>query len=63
MYDGGKGGGSLTAVIPTAAGVAVLPNTGGNTLLFVAALLSTVIGGAILLSTAARFVVKKAYKA
>ena len=62
MY-GGKGGGSLTAIIPTTAGVAVLPNTGGNVLLFIAALLSTVIGAAILLSTAARFVAKKAYKA
>ena len=63
MYDGGKGGGSLTAVVPTTAGVAVLPNTGGNPVLFVAALLSTIIGGAILLSTVARFVVAKTHKA
>lgn len=63
MYEGGKGGGTVAAIIPTTAGVAVLPNTGGNQLLLVASLLSTIVGVAILLSTVIRFAAKKAYKA
>jgi hypothetical protein len=62
MYGGGLGGG-LTSVVPTAAGIVVLPNTGGNTVLFVASLLSTVIGGLILTSTVVRLVAKRVYKA
>lgn len=64
MY-GGKGGGSdlVTGVVPTAGGIAVLPNTGGNELLMVVSLLSIAVGVAILLSTGIRFVAKKHYKA
>lgn len=62
MY-GGKGGGSIAAIIPTTAGIAVLPNTGGNPVLLVASLVSIVVGGAILLSTAVRVIAKHANKA
>lgn len=62
MY-GGKGGGSIAAIIPTTAGIAVLPNTGGNPVLLVASLVSIVVGGAILLSTAIRVIAKHANKA
>ena len=62
MYDAGRGAGPL-AVVPTGAGIAVLPNTGDNRLLAVAAIVSIVIGSAILLTTLARFVAKHAYKA
>jgi len=60
MYESstGLGGG----FIPTAGGIAVLPNTGSNELLFAAALLSTVIGSLILVSTAVRFAAKRFYK-
>jgi LPXTG-motif cell wall-anchored protein len=55
MYEGGKGGGMLVT------GGVVLPNTGGNTILTIAAISSIVIGSAILLSTFVRLVAKKAY--
>jgi hypothetical protein len=57
MYEGGKGAGAV------ATGGIVLPNTGGNTILTVAAIASIVIGSAILLSTVVRYVAKKAYSA
>ncbi len=49
--------------VATVAGIAVLPNTGGNELLMVASLLTTLVGVAIVLSTVARQVAKRAYKA
>jgi hypothetical protein len=62
MY--GKGGGDLIVGIPsTAAGIAILPNTGGSTLLLFVSLLSTVIGTLIIASTLIRFIAKRAYKA
>lgn len=61
MY-GGKGGG-MASVATTAAGVAVLPNTGGNHLLMVASITSIVTGGVIVLSGLARLIAKRAYKA
>jgi hypothetical protein len=57
MY-GGKGG-----VGPLVGGAIVLPNTGGNTVLTIVAIAGIVVGGAILLSTLARTLVKKAAKA
>lgn len=64
MYEGGKGGGDLVApIIPTAAGIAVLPNTGGNQLLFIVSLVSTIVGVTILLTTLARMAAKRYYKA
>jgi hypothetical protein len=44
-------------------GAILLPNTGGNTLLTVAALASITVGCAVLLSTVVRLIAKKAYKA
>lgn len=55
MYQGGKGAAAIIT------GGIVLPNTGGNTVLTFAAIASIVIGSAILLSTIARVVAKKAY--
>lgn len=54
MYEAGKGAG------PVVSGAVLLPNTGGNTILTFAAIASIVIGSAILLSTFARFVAKRA---
>ncbi|HET6924857.1 MAG TPA: hypothetical protein VFH39_03450 [Candidatus Saccharimonadales bacterium] len=53
----------LGAVAPTGLGAVVLPNTGGNVALTVAAVTSLAIGGAILLSTVIRAVANRAYKA
>lgn len=55
----GLGGGAGAAV----AGIAVLPNTGGNEVLLVASVLTTLVGAAILLTTIVRMAAKKAYKA
>jgi hypothetical protein len=63
MYGSGGGAGDLVAVVPTTAGIIVLPNTGGNHLLFVISLLSTIIGTLILTSTVVRLIAKKIYKA
>lgn len=54
MYEGGLGAGATT----TAAGVLVLPNTGGRTWLTVVAITSIVVGAVILLSSAARLIAK-----
>ncbi len=62
MY-GGRGSGSLAPLASTAAGVALLPNTGGNPLLMVVSIVSILTGSVILLSTLARYAAKKAYKA
>jgi LPXTG-motif cell wall-anchored protein len=55
MYEAGKGVG------PIITGGIVLPNTGGNTILTLAAIASIAIGSAILLSMLVRFMAKKAY--
>ena len=57
MYQG-----NLGPVLPIA-GVAALPNTGGNQILLVASIATIVIGLAIVLSTVVRHQAKKAYKA
>ena len=62
MY-GGRGSGSAASLASTAAGIALLPNTGGNPLLMVVSIVSILTGAVIMLSTLARFVAKKAYKA
>lgn len=49
--------------VATVAGVAVLPNTGGNELLLVAAAVTIVLGVAITASTAVRLIAQKANKA
>ncbi|MDB5160447.1 MAG: hypothetical protein JWO99_710 [Candidatus Saccharibacteria bacterium] len=48
---------------PTAAGAILLPNTGDNHVLFFVALVTVVIGSAIILSTLVRLAAKKFYKA
>ncbi len=53
----------LSASATTGVGAVVLPNTGGNVALTVAALTTVTVGGAILLSTVVRAIAKKAYKA
>ena len=45
--------------VPLTAGIAVLPNTGGNTLLTSLAIMSVVIGVAVLATSVARLVVKR----
>jgi hypothetical protein len=55
MYEGGVVAGAST----TAAGVLVLPNTGGQTWLTVVAITSITIGAVILVSSAARLVAKR----
>jgi hypothetical protein len=52
----------LGACTSVTAGCIVLPNTGGNIALTIAALTSITVGGAILLSTAIRLIAKKMYK-
>lgn len=51
----------LSAVAPGLGGGVLLPNTGGNTLLTVVAITSIIVGAAIVLSTIARLVAKRAY--
>jgi hypothetical protein len=60
MYEGGKGGGGAAGII---GGAVVLPDTGGNIVLQIVALVSIVAGTAIVLSTIARFAAKRAHKA
>jgi hypothetical protein len=57
MYQNVLGGSTAGA------GALILPNTGGNTALMVAAYTSIVVGSAILLTSVVRFVAKKAVKA
>ena len=45
------------------AGALILPNTGGNSFLTIAAYISIVVGGAIVLTSVIRFAAKKVYKA
>lgn len=62
MY-GGKGGDNIVApIIPTVGGIALLPNTGDNKVLFFVSLLSITVGSLILLTTLARFAAKRYYK-
>lgn len=62
MYGGRGGGEGFASVIPTAGGIAVLPNTGGNQLLFVLSLVSIIVGSLILATTTARFIARMIYK-
>jgi uncharacterized membrane protein HdeD (DUF308 family) len=57
MYQG-----VLGAAITVPAAV-ILPNTGGNTLLTVTAIVTVTVGAAIIVTSVARSVVKKAHKA
>lgn len=57
MYQKATGAGSVLA------GSIVLPNTGGNRLLAVAAIVSIAVGSAIIVSTIARAVAVRASKA
>ncbi len=57
MYD------VLGTATPTVAGALILPNTGGNSVLKIVAYISIVVGSAILLTTAIRFIAKKFVKA
>lgn len=63
MY-GGKGGGNLVAgAVPTAAGVAVLPNTSGNETLLVLSIISTTVGILVLVSALTRIIINRTHKA
>jgi hypothetical protein len=44
-------------------GALLLPNTGGNVPLTIAAITTITVGGLILITTIVRFIAKKAYKA
>lgn len=55
--------GKVLGASTVASGALVLPNTGGNKVLTVVALVSIGVGAAILLSTFVRFIAKRAYKA
>lgn len=57
MYEGGKGAGAVVA------GAVALPNTGGNRVVAVIAVISIAVGVAIVLSTVARAAAAKATKA
>jgi hypothetical protein len=63
MYGGLGGGGPVVGLTSVAAGVAVLPNTGDNKVFIAVSIFSIVVGALILVSTAARFIAKKAFKA
>lgn len=53
--------GQVLGVSTAGAGVLVLPNTGGNSLLTAAAYTSIVVGSIIILTSVVRFVAKRAY--
>ena len=57
MYGRGEGPTSVVG------GAALLPNTGGNTILTVIAITAIAVGAAVMLSSVARVVAKKAFKA
>lgn len=48
---------------PVLGGGALLPNTGGNTILTIIAITAIAVGAAVMLSSVARVVAKKAFKA
>ena len=56
MYEGG---GVVLGASTTAAGVLVLPNTGGRAWLMVVAITSITVGAVIVISSAARLVAKR----
>ena len=62
MYGSGNASG-LSAALPTAAGVVVLPNTGDNHVLFFVALASVIIGSVIVITTIIRMIAKRVYRA
>ncbi len=62
MYEGGRGAG-FVPVASTSAGVLILPNTGGSIALTVLSILLIAVGGLVIVSTAARFLAKKMFKA
>lgn len=55
------GGGVVLGAATTAAGAIVLPNTGANRTLAIAASISIAVGILVLATTAVRLVAKKAY--
>jgi hypothetical protein len=55
------GGGAVLGAATTVAGAIVLPNTGSNRTLAIAATLSIIVGVLVLATTAVRFIAKKAY--
>lgn len=54
---------SVLGVSTAGAGVLILPNTGGNNMLTIAAFVSIAVGVIILATSVARLLAKKAYKA
>ncbi|HMT18897.1 MAG TPA: hypothetical protein PKD20_02090 [Candidatus Saccharibacteria bacterium] len=58
MYSGGEILGASSVV----ASAIILPNTGGNVLLTISALLALTAGSAVIVTSIARLVAKKAYK-
>jgi hypothetical protein len=55
------GGGVVLGAATTVAGAIVLPNTGSNRTLAIAATVSVAIGVLVLVTTAVRFIAQKAY--
>jgi len=55
------GGGVVLGAATTVAGAVVLPNTGANRTLAIAATVSIAIGVLVLATTAVRFIAKKTY--
>lgn len=51
------------AIVPLVTGGAILPSTGGSTLLTIVAVTAIVVGSAIIVSTLVRAAAAKAYKA
>jgi len=64
MYEGGRGGGGAGAGggLPIVGGGILLPNTGGNTLLTILAILAITVGVAIIVTSVIRDVTARAYK-
>lgn len=60
MYQAGLGGGGAAGVV---GGAIILPNTSGNKFLLIVAISSIFIGLTIVVSTIARLIAKRAYKA
>lgn len=58
----GSGNGSVLGATTTAAGVAILPNTGDNNVLFAVAIISIVIGLLVVATTVVRLIIVKKTK-
>lgn len=62
MYQGGLGGGVVLGATTTASAAVVLPNTGPNQFMAIAATVALAVGIALTLTTLARIAAKRLYK-